>query len=318
MKIVFLDAKTLVPELEWPPFKFINEYVSYPNTQPSLVTERIADAEIVISNKVPISAKDIAAATRLKHIAIPATGYNHIDIQACINAGVSVSNVRDYAKEAVSEHCVALLFALSRSVVPYHLSVARGRWQEVGLFSYFDYPIMQIQGATLGIIGAGTLGRAFAERAKALGMLVLYAEHPGSAQVRQGYTKFEEVLATADVLSLHCPLNENTMHLFNADTFALMEKKPLIINSSRGGLIDPEALVTAIHTGQIKGAAIDVVEEEPPAPDHPYMSLMDLPNFIMTPHIAWASKPAMRELERQVVKNINAFVQGQPLNLIEP
>src|SRR5699024_1692426 len=317
MKIVFLDANTLVPELEWLPFEFSNDYVSYSNTQPSQVTERIADAQIVISNKVPISAKDITAATRLRHIAIPATGYNHIDIQACTNAGVSVSNVRDYAKEAVSEHCLALLFALGRSVVPYHLSVGRGRWQEVGLFSYFDYPIMQIQGATLGIIGAGTLGRAFAERAEALGMRVLYAEHQGAAQVRHGYTRFEEVLATADVLSLHCPLNESTAHLLNADTFALMAKKPLIINSSRGGLIDPDALVAAIDTVQISGSAIDVVEEEPPAFDHPYMSLMDRPNFIMTPHVAWASKPAMRQLEQQVIKNIHAFVQGQPLNLIE-
>jgi len=318
MKIVFLDANTLAPELDWPPFNFPNDYVAYPNTQPLQVAERIADAEIVISNKVPISAQDIATATSLRHIAVPATGYNHIDIQACADAGISVSNVRDYAKEAVSEHCVALLFALSRSLVPYHLSVGKGRWQEVGLFSYFDYPIKQIQGAKLGIIGAGTLGRAFAERAQALGMHVLYAEHLGAKQVRDGYTKFQEVLATADVLSLHCPLNDSTAHLLNADTFALMENKPLIINSSRGGLIDPEALVAALDSGQISGAAIDVVEAEPPASDHPYMLLMDRPNFIMTPHVAWASKPAMRKLEQQVIKNIHAFVQGQPVNLIEP
>ncbi|HLS17886.1 MAG TPA: D-2-hydroxyacid dehydrogenase [Paenalcaligenes sp.] len=317
MKIVFLDANTLAPELEWPAFEFAHEYVAYPNTLPAQVAERIVDAEIVICNKVPISAADIATAKKLKHIAIPATGYNHIDIAACTAADITVSHVRDYAQDAVPEHCVALLFALSRSLIPYHQSVAAGRWQEAGLFSYFDYPIMQIQGATLGIIGAGTLGRAFAQRAEALGMQVLYAEHQGAAQVRPGYTAFEQVLATADVISLHCPLNEDTAHILNADTFALMAKKPLIINSSRGGLIDPEALVKALDLGQISGAAIDVVEEEPPAADHPYMHLMDRPNFILTPHVAWASQPAMRQLEKQAIENIHAFVAGRPINLVQ-
>lgn len=316
MKVVFLDSATIVPELEWPPFKFEHNYVSYTNTLPNQVAQRIADADIVISNKVPIGGTDIAAAVNLKHIAIPATGYNHIDIEACRRAGISVSHVSDYAQVAVSEHCMALLFALSRSLIPYHRSVAQGRWQEVGLFSYFDYPIKQIQGATLGIIGAGSLGRAFGQRAQALGMQVLYAERQGAEKIRSGYTAFQEVLATADVISLHCPLNDETAHLLNTDTFSMMEKKPLIINTSRGGLIEPMALVTALDSGQISGAAIDVVEQEPPATDHPYMQLMDRSNFIMTPHVAWANRPAMRQLERQLVENIHAFVQGTPVNLV--
>lgn len=316
MKVVFLDAATIDPELEWPPFEFPHDYSSYANTAPDQVIERIKEANIVISNKVPITAAAIAAAPHLKHIAVPATGYNHIDVEACAHAAVTVSHVRDYAQIAVSEHCVALLFALSRSLIPYHRSVASGRWQEVGLFSYFDYPIRQIQGSTLGIIGAGTLGRAFAQRAESLGMHILFAEHRGATDTRPGYTPFKEVLAQADVISLHCPLNEQTKHLLNAESFSLMHKQPLIINTSRGGLIDPHALVDALDAAQISGAAIDVVEQEPPAADHPYMQLMERPNFIMTPHVAWANRQAMRQLERQLVANIHAFVQGSPINLV--
>lgn len=317
MKIVFLDADSIAHTIKWPSFDFPHQWQSYDRTAPNEVAERISEATIVLANKIPITAADIQQAKHLRHIAIPATGYNHIDLAACEQAGVSVSNVADYAADTVPEHCLALIFALQRSILPYHRSVQAGRWQEADMFSYFDYPIKQLTGATLGIIGAGTLGQGLAQRAQALGMQVLFAERQGASQIRPGYTAFDEVLKRADVISLHCPLTPETEHLLNAQTFALMEQKPLIINTSRGGLIDPEALVAALQGGQISGAGIDVVEHEPPAADHPYMQLLDRPDFILTPHVAWASRPAMQKLINTLGANIHAFVRGQPINLVQ-
>lgn len=316
MKVVFLDALSIAADIHWPEFGFECDYQTYPNTAASEVIERIRDAEIIISNKVPITATVLRAAPQLKHIAIPATGVNHVDLAACAEQGVTVSNIKDYAGVTVPEHCVALLFALKRSLLSYHQSVRAGRWQEAGLFCYFDFPIGQVQGSTLGIIGAGRLGRGFAHRAEVLGMKVLFAERKGQAEIRAGYTPFEQVLQRSDVISLHCPLTEQTNHLLDASAFESMARCPMIINTSRGGLIDPQALSTALRSGQISGAGIDVVDQEPPSADHPYMSLLDLPNFILTPHVAWANRSAMQYLVNELVGNIQAFVLGQPRNLV--
>lgn len=316
MNIVFLDAKSIADEMHWPDFGFECQYQTYPNTSADEVAQRLQGADILISNKVPVSAADLQQADRLRHIAIPATGFNHIDLSACKVRGISVSHIKDYAEVTVSEHCLALLFALKRSLIPYHESVRAGRWQESGQFSYFDFPITQVQGATLGIIGAGRLGKAFARRAELLGMEVLFAERKGRSETRAGYLPFEQVLAHSDVLSLHCPLTPDSQHLLDAKAFAKMHRQPLIINTSRGALIDARALVDALHKGQISAAGIDVVDEEPPAADHPYMSLLDLPNFILTPHVAWANQTAMQHLVNELVENIQAFVAGQPRNLV--
>lgn len=316
MNIVFLDAKSIADEMHWPDFGFEHQFQAYPNTSPSEVTQRLQGVDILISNKVPVSAAELQHADRLRHIAVPATGFNHIDLAACAERGITVSHIKDYAEVTVSEHCLALLFALKRSLLPYHESVRAGRWQEVGQFSYFDFPIMQVQGSTLGIIGAGRLGRAFARRAELLGMKVLFAERKGRSDTRAGYLPFDQVLALSDVLSLHCPLMPATEHLLDAEAFAKMQRQPLIINTSRGALIDAQALVEALHTGQICAAGIDVVDEEPPAADHPYMSLLELPNFILTPHVAWANRTAMQHLVNELVENIQAFVAGRPRNLI--
>lgn len=316
MKVVFLDAQTLAEDIHWPEFGFDCQYQTYPNTRPEQVAERIADAHIVMSNKVPITESDVAAAAQLKHIAIPATGFNHVPIEACQQRGITVSHIKDYAEITVPEHCIALLFALKRSLIPYHLSVKAGRWQAAQQFCYFDYPITQIQGATLGIIGAGRLGRGFAHRAEALGMQVLFAERKGQADTRAGYTPFEEVLARSDVISLHCPLTAETSNLLDDAAFEQMRQRPVIINTSRGGLIDPQALVQALQRGQISGAALDVVEQEPPDANHPYMTLLDRPDFILTPHVAWANRSAMQHLVNELVKNLQAHVRGQARNLV--
>lgn len=316
MKVVFLDAQTIAEDMHWPAFGFDCQYQTYPATRPEQVAERIADAHIVICNKVPITESDLAAAAELKHIAIPATGYNHVPIEACRQRAITVSHIKDYAEVTVPEHCIALLFALKRGLIPYHLSVKAGRWQAAEQFCYFDYPITQIQGATLGIIGAGRLGRGFAHRAEALGMQVLFAERKGQSETRTGYTPFEEVLRRSDVISLHCPLTPETTNLLNAAAFEQMQQHPVIINTSRGGLIEPHALVQALYSGQISGAALDVVEQEPPDAQHPYMSLLDRPDFILTPHVAWANRSAMQHLVNELVKNIQAHVDGQARNLV--
>jgi|SRR5690625_156266 len=316
MKIVFLDAKSIADNITWPVFNFTNQITRYENTKPSEVAKRISNAHIVISNKVPINASAIQSAKKLKHIAIPATGYNHIDLQACQQKKITVSHVANYAATTVAEHCVTLLFALMRNLVPYVESVKKGRWQAVGQFSYFDYPIQQVQGATLGIIGGGTLGRAFAKKAETLGMRILYAERKQMNQIRPGYTAFEQVLKQSDVISLHCPLTPETKHLLDTDAFQKMARKPFILNTARGDLIDPDALVQALEKKQIQGAGIDVVEQEPPSENHPYMKLLKHSNFILTPHIAWANKKAMQKLVNELVKNINSFVQDKPRNLV--
>src|SRR5690625_4693201 len=315
-RIVFLDAQSIAPEIQWPKLSFEHLYQAYPNTLPEQIPARIKDADIVISNKVPLGLEQLRQAPRLKHIAIPATGYNHIDLTACTQAQISVSNIRDYAEVTVPEHCLAMIFALQRSLVPYHKSVARGRWQESGMFCYHDYPITQVQGSTLGIIGAGTLGRALAHKAQALGMQVLFAERKGATNIRPGYTAFEELLAQSDVISLHCPLTEDTFHLLDRTAFQHMHRHPVLLNTSRGALIEVPALVEALDNGQIRAAGIDVVEEEPPAADHPFMALLDRPNVIMTPHVAWANRTAMQRLVEPLVANSEAFVHGAPINLV--
>ncbi|WP_305806846.1 D-2-hydroxyacid dehydrogenase [Stenotrophomonas sp. YIM B06876] len=318
MKIAFLDRSTLSPEttLRLPSFK--HELVCYENTHPNEVAQRISDADIVITNKVKLSAEALQQAPKLKLVAVAATGTDNIDLNACAQLGITVSNIRNYAGNTVPEHAFALMFALRRSICAYRESVNAGKWQESGQFCYFDYPIRDLAGSTLGIIGDGALGNAVATIARALGMKVLFSAFKGLSGMGSLYTPFDDVLARSDIITLHCPLTAQTRNMIGAEEFEKMSRKPLLINTARGGLVDEEALAKALRSGQISGAGFDVVSAEPPPAEHPFMALLDMPNFILTPHVAWASQEAIQGLADQLVDNVEAFVRGDPVNTVRP
>lgn len=316
LNVVFLDRDTISPQTLLRPLSFAHTLTLHDRTRPEEVAERIAGADIVIVNKVRLGREALAAAPRLKMIALAATGSDNVDLEACNDLGIIVSNIRGYAVRTVPEHVFALIFALRRSIVAYRESVRAGRWQEADQFCYFDYPIQDLAGSTLGIIGAGALGQAVGQIGRALGMRVLFAAHKGRTDMGTLYTPFDTVLAESDVITLHCPLNAQTQHLLSTDEFGKMARKPLLINTARGALVDDHALTSALRSGQIAGAGIDVTVPEPPPADHPLMALLDLPNFILTPHVAWASAEAAQALADQLIGNIEAFVTGSPRNIV--
>ncbi|MCU1728588.1 D-2-hydroxyacid dehydrogenase [Pseudomonas sp. 7P_10.2_Bac1] len=316
MKIVILDRDTLSPQTVLRTPSFAHEIESYGRTTADQVAERIADAEIVVLNKVKLGREAIAAAKNLRLVAIAATGTDNVDIAACQARGIVVSNIRNYAINTVPEHTFALIFALRRSICAYRDAVGAGRWQEAQQFCFFDYPIKDLAGSTIGIIGDGVLGQAVANMARGLGMRVIFAGYKGHSGLGSLYVPFEQTLAEADILTLHCPLLPETRNMIGAPEFALMRRKPLLINTARGGLVDESAIGPALEAGQISGAGFDVVMTEPPAPTHPFMGLVDRHDFILTPHVAWASDEAVQGLADQLIDNIEAFVRGEPRNVV--
>ncbi|EHS53344.1 D-isomer specific 2-hydroxyacid dehydrogenase NAD-binding protein [Rhizobium sp. PDO1-076] len=316
IRIVFLDRHTLSPETVVRAPGFPHELIVHDRTSADQVAERIRDADIVITNKAPVRADALASASRLKLIAVSATGTDIIDLAAAKAKGVSVCNIRNYAKHTVPEHTFALLLALRRSIIPYRQSVLDGRWQEAAQFCFFDHPIADLGASTLGIIGHGTLGQSVGRIAEAFGMTVLVAGRRGSDELKPGQTAFDEVMRRADAITLHCPLNAETRGIIGAREFALMEKKPLIINTGRGGLVDELALELALDKGQIAGAGFDVTDGEPPATGSPMMRIASRDNVILTPHVAWASREAIQTLADQLIDNIELFVAGTPRHLV--
>lgn len=317
LNVVFLDRDTISAQTTLRTLSFPHELTVYNRTAPDQVAQRIANAHIVITNKVPVRGEALAGAKRVKMVAVAATGTDNVDLKACAQRGITVSNIRGYAVHTVPEHVFALIFALRRSIVAYHQSVKDGRWQQAQQFCYFDFPIKDLAGSTLGIIGEGALGQSVATIGRALGMRVLFAARKGGAKQGSLYTPFNELLAQSDVITLHCPLNDSTRNLIDAPEFALMQRKPLLINTARGGLVNEEALATALRSGQLGGAGFDVTIPEPPPADSPLMKLLDLPNFILTPHVAWASQEAVQSLADQLIDNIEAFHDGNPRNVVK-
>ncbi len=314
LSIVFLDRDTLPPETIVRPPAFDHHWTEYDRTTPDQVAERVAGADIVITNKAPLRRETIEKAARLKMIAVAATGTDIVDIACCRARGIVVSNIRGYAIHTVPEHVFALILALRRSLFAYRDAVRRGRWREAAQFCFFDFPIHDLHGSRLGIVGEGAIGQAVAEIAKAFGMIPMFAAHKGRTGLGPLYTPWDEVLETSDVITLHCPLTPATRDMIALPEFKAMRRRPLIVNTARGGLIDEAALVTALKDGLIAGAAIDVLPTEPPADDHPFLALMDRPDFILTPHVAWASREAIQTLADQLMDNIEAFVAGNPAN----
>lgn len=313
MKLVFLDQMTLASSIKLRRPDFPHQWQSYASSTPDQIQARLADADIVLINKVKLDADTLRQLPQLKLIALAATGSDNLDLEACRRLGIAVCNIRDYSKNSVPEHALALMMALNRNLHAYRASVVAGRWQQSGQFCYFDYPVRDLAGQTLGLIGYGTIARDLEKLALALGMQVIVAARKGQTPP-QGRVSFEQVLTQADIISLHCPLNDDTRHLIAAPEFTLMKADALLINVGRGGLVDEAALLAALQRQQIGGAGFDVVTTEPPAPDNPLMQALACPNFILTPHIAWASQAAMQRLADQLIDNIEAFVAGKAKN----
>lgn len=317
LKIVFLDRDTLSPETVLRAPAFPHAMTVFDRSTAKDVAARIADADIVISNKAPIDRAAMAGAGRLKMIAVAATGTDIVDLAAAREHGITVSNIRNYAKHTVPEHTFALMLALRRSIVPYRQSVLDGRWQQAAQFCFFDHPIADLGGSTLGIIGNGTLGKAVGRIAEAFGMTVLVADRRGSDTPKPGHTPFDEVMRRADVITLHCPLNSETRGIIGAREFALMERRPILVNTGRGGLVDERALERALEEDRIAAAGFDVTDGEPPAADSPMMRIAARPNVILTPHVAWASREAIQALADQLIENIELFVAGTPRHVVD-
>ena len=313
LHIVVLDRDTLVNR----PFDFDFPHTlsSYGTTEAHETLERIRGADIVITNKVVISAQSFAENPQLKLVAVTATGVNNVDVEAAKQNGTAVCNIRAYGNESVAEHAFMMMITLMRNLPAYQRDVAAGLWENSPFFCHLGAPIRDLNGKTLAIFGRGNIGKTLATYAQAFKMKVVFAEHKHAETVRDGYVSFDEAVRTADALSLHCPLTPETANMIGEAELQQMKPGAILINCGRGGLVDEAALVAALKYGQIGGAGFDVLTQEPPRDGNPLLKAR-LPNLIVTPHIAWASQEAANRLFDILVDNINRFVAGNPQNLV--
>lgn len=311
--IVFLDRDSLKAQVRRP--RFEHTWREYPASAAGDVVERLQGAGIAITNKVPLRAADIAQLPELKMVAIAATGSDNVDLAACRERGIVVSNIRNYSLVSVPEHVFALILALRRNLRAYVADVEAGKWQTSKQFCLFDHPIADLAGARLGIVGYGALGHKVAAIARVFGMRVCAASRSPIDDPDVEQMSISELLRTADVVSLHLPLTDQTRNMIGAAELATMKRGALLINTARGGLVDEAALARALTDGVIAGAGFDVLSKEPPALGNPLLELR-LPNFILTPHVAWASAGAMQTLADMLIENIEGFERGAPLNVL--
>ena len=289
--------------------------VFHERTPQADVPARISGFEVVLANKSRIDGAAIRANPALRLVALTATGTDNVDLAAARAAGVAVCNLRDYCTASVAQHVFALLLALTHRLADYRALVAGGRWQEAGQFSVFPYPIRELRGRVFGIVGLGTLGRAVAEAARAFGMRVEVANRPGGARA-EGRRDLDELLPELDVLSLHCPLTEATRGLIGRERLARVKRDAVLINTARGALVDAGALADALRAGRLGGAGIDVLEREPPPPDHPLLD-PSIPNLILTPHVAWAARDARQRCLDELALNVLSFASGGLRNRVD-
>jgi glycerate dehydrogenase len=311
--IVFLERNTVGAKFRRPDFP--HEWIEYGESEPGQVIERIRNASIVISNKLSLREPELSGAARLKLIAIAATGSDCVDLDYCRARGLAVCNARGYAATSVPEHALMMIFALRRNLIAYRTDVQRGLWGQSKQFCLLTHELQDIRDSTLGVVGFGSIGKAMASLARSVGMQVLVSERKHAKVTRAGRISFEDTLRRSDVLTLHCPLTAETRKLIGPDEFKLMKRTALLINTARGALIDDAALIEALRTQLIAGAGLDTLREEPPRQGAALIDL-NLPNLIVTPHVAWASNQAMQTLADQVIDNIEAFVKGKPQNLL--
>ncbi|WP_308187069.1 D-2-hydroxyacid dehydrogenase [Neisseria subflava] len=313
LHIVVLDRDTLVNR----PFDFDFPHTlsSYGTTEAHETLERIRGADIVITNKVVISAQAFAENPQLKLVAVTATGVNNVDVEAAKQNGTAVCNIRAYGNESVAEHAFMMMITLMRNLPAYQRDVAAGLWENSPFFCHLGAPMRDLNGKTLAIFGRGNIGKTLATYAQAFKMNVVFAEHKNTQSVRDGYVSFDEAIRSADVVSLNCPLTPQTANMIGEAELQQMKPGAILINCGRGGLVDEAALVAALKYGQIGGAGFDVLTQEPPRDGNPLLKAR-LPNLIVTPHIAWASQEAANRLFDILLDNINRFVAGNPQNLV--
>ena len=318
MKIVILDGYTENPgDLSWAGLEALGQVTVYDRTPPSEILARAKGAEVLLTNKTPLSAETLATlAPQLRYIGVLATGYNVVDVEAAKAQGVPVCNIPTYGTTAVAQFVMALLLELCHHVGDHSRSVKAGDWSRCPDFCYWNSPLIELAGKTFGVIGYGRIGRAAARLAAAFGMEVLaYDTHATGMDEVARLVSLDEVLEKSDVISLHCPLFENNRGMINQESIARMKDGVLLINTSRGPLIDEAALAQALHTGKVAGAGLDVLETEPARPDNP---LLAEPNCLITPHIAWAPKESRQRLMDIAVANLAAWLDGKPQNVVNP
>ena len=318
MKAVFLDFATMGAESldPTPLFDVLPELEIFASTSPDQVGERTRDAEYVLTNKVQIDARCMAAADKLRFIGLVATGTDNIDLGAAAKRQIAVSNIRAYCTQSVVEHVFGALLTLAHNMHRYHRDVRNGAWQRSDSFCLLDYPIRELSAMSIGIVGYGVLGRAVSKIAQAFGMHPLIARRRGAPAVSgDGRVDFDDMLAQADVVTLHCPLDESTRHLIGSAELAVMKTTSILINTARGGLVDPAALADALRRESIAGAAIDVLAEEPPVSGNALLDY-DGNNLILTPHIAWATVEARQNAICELAANIAAFQSGGERNRV--
>lgn len=317
MKIVVLDGYTLNPgDLSWNGLHQLGQLTVYERTSEEMVLERIGDAEAVFTNKTPITSKVIENSPNLKFIGVLATGYNVVDVKAARSAGITVSNIPTYGTDAVAQYTIALLLEMCHHVGAHADCVKRGEWTSSPDWCFWKFPLIELAGKTMGIIGFGKIGQGTAKIAQALGMNILAYDAFRRPELESGtchYTELDELLSESDVVVLHCPLFPDTQGIINRDTISKMKDGVMIINDSRGPLIVEEDLRDALISGKVAGAAVDVVSQEPISPDNP---LLHAPNMIITPHMAWAPKESRQRLMNLAVENLKAFLEDAPVNVV--
>jgi glycerate dehydrogenase len=304
--IVFLERDTLRADVRRPSFEHV--WRDYGVTRPKDVLERLVGASVAVVNKLRLGREVLAQLPTLKLIAVAATGTDNIDLEFCREHSIAVTNVKGYARATLPEHVLMLMLALRRNLFAYREDVRAGAWQRAEQFCLHTHEMRDLDGSTLGLVGYGTLGRGVERLAHAFGMDVLIAERRGAAALGEGRTRFVEVIERADVLSLHVPLNDETRNMIGRDELALMKTSAILINCARGGVVDESALAEALREGRIAGAGVDVLSSEPPREGNPLLE-PDVPNLIVTPHVAWAGREAQQALADQLVDNIEAFFE---------
>ena len=315
MKIVFLDASTisLKDDTDYSSIRALGELVCHPFSVEDDVIERCRDAHTIIANKVEVSEKSIRNLPDLKHIAVIATGYNNVDLKAAAQANIRVTNVRGYAKYTVPQHTFALILNLATRIHDYCQDVKAGEWQKSNFFNLLNYPTFELFGKSIGIIGFGVIGKGVASIAQGFGMHILYHDPYCEADAKHKACGFDDLLATSDIVSLHCPLTSKNKHIINADALKKMKSSAFLINTARGDLVDEPALLNALVQGEIAGAGLDVLSQEPPK-ENPLLA--NIKNLIVTPHCAWTAIEARQRLIDEVAKNIKAFIEGRDRNVV--
>lgn len=316
MKIVVLDGYAANPgDLSWEPLRQFGELTVYPRTNDCEVVERAKDADIILTNKVNFTRELIAQLPKLKYIGENATGFNNIDVEAAHEHGITVTNVPAYSTDSVVQMTFAHILNITNRIEHYADENRNNRWTYNQDFCYWDTPLVELSGKTLGVVGLGNIGMRVARLARGFGMDVFAMTTKDSASLPDGILKttLEGLLGVSDIITLHCPLTKGNHKLFNATNIAKMKSGAILINTARGALVDEAAVANALKSGHLAAYGSDVMEYEPPQEDNP---LLELPNAFITPHVAWATKEARERLIGVCVANVKAFAEGQPINVV--